>query len=186
MDNKKITKNFSLNEFKVSAVRPDLAEKITFTKVDERNIELLCIIFLQPLRDEFGYIKVLSGKRSHELNKAIGGSANSDHLKANAVDIVPLTNTINGENTISKMWKMIIRNKSCIGQAILYIDNHAKNQFIHISLPTKQHCGEMLLKVGDDPRFRPFLDCGYSSKFFCESIQMSDITRGHDLPDWEK
>tara|TARA_R100001198_G_C5094185_1_gene129496 strand:- start:245 stop:610 length:366 start_codon:yes stop_codon:yes gene_type:complete len=42
---------------------------------------------IQPMRDALGPIRVTSGYRSKELNRAIGGSNRSQHSKAQAVDI---------------------------------------------------------------------------------------------------
>jgi len=45
---------------------------------------------LQVIRDEFGYpIRVNSGYRSKDHNRAVGGAANSQHVKARAADLVP-------------------------------------------------------------------------------------------------
>ena len=41
---------------------------------------------LQPVRDQFGRVKVTSGYRSPELCHAIGSSVNSQHAKAEAAD----------------------------------------------------------------------------------------------------
>jgi len=41
---------------------------------------------LQPVRDQFGRVKVTSGFRSEDLCLAIGSSRNSQHAKAEAAD----------------------------------------------------------------------------------------------------
>jgi len=58
------------------------------------NIELLATFVLQPIRDHFGPIKVLSGYRCPELNKAIGGSPTSNHILGQAADIEPFDKDI--------------------------------------------------------------------------------------------
>jgi hypothetical protein len=50
------------------------------------NLQLLVDNVLQPVRDHFGPVVVTSGYRSPEVNKAIGGSASSDHCKGMAAD----------------------------------------------------------------------------------------------------
>ena len=48
----------------------------------------LCINVLEPIRAHFGKpIKIKSGYRCPALNKAVGGSANSQHLLGEAADI---------------------------------------------------------------------------------------------------
>ena len=42
---------------------------------------------LQPLRDKLGPIRINSGYRSEDLNKAIGGSGISQHCKGQAADL---------------------------------------------------------------------------------------------------
>lgn len=52
------------------------------------NVENLITEVLDPLREWYGKpITVNSGFRSPALNKAVGGSATSDHMKGRAADI---------------------------------------------------------------------------------------------------
>ena len=51
------------------------------------NLAYLCHTVLQPLRDRFGPIRINSGYRCPELNEAVGGVANSHHLRGEAADI---------------------------------------------------------------------------------------------------
>ena len=46
----------------------------------------LCNFILQPVRDEFGIIRINSGYRSPALNKAVGGSKTSQHCNGQAAD----------------------------------------------------------------------------------------------------
>lgn len=54
------------------------------------NVQYLAENVLQPLRDEFGPIKINSGYRSTMLNLMVGGSRTSFHSYGMAADIVPL------------------------------------------------------------------------------------------------
>jgi zinc D-Ala-D-Ala carboxypeptidase len=54
------------------------------------NIEKLAVNILQPVRNQFGMIKITSGFRTIELNKLIGGSPTSNHCRGEAADIEPL------------------------------------------------------------------------------------------------
>ena len=51
------------------------------------NLAYLCHMVLQPLRDRFGPIRITSGYRCPELNRAVGGVKNSQHLQGEAADI---------------------------------------------------------------------------------------------------
>ena len=58
------------------------------------NIQRLIVEVLDPLREAYGKpIRVTSGFRSPELNKAVGGSRTSDHMTGCAADIVGTPNT---------------------------------------------------------------------------------------------
>jgi hypothetical protein len=53
-----------------------------------RNMQRVAFKVFEPLRNHFGKpIKIESFFRSYELNKAIGGSPNSQHMKGEAIDI---------------------------------------------------------------------------------------------------
>lgn len=52
------------------------------------NFKLLAEKVFQPIRDHFGApIRISSGYRSAALNKAVGGSASSQHCTGEAIDI---------------------------------------------------------------------------------------------------
>ena len=51
------------------------------------NLAYLCHMVLQPLRDKFGPIRINSGYRCPELNDAVGGVKNSQHMRGEAADI---------------------------------------------------------------------------------------------------
>ena len=68
-------------------------EGISTAEVVE-NLRALCTEVLEPLRRRVGRVIVTSGYRCQELNKAVGGVWNSQHLKGEAADIfVPDTAT---------------------------------------------------------------------------------------------
>ena len=84
----KLSANFSLAEFTNSdtAKRRGINNNPTLEHC-EAAMELAENIF-QPIREHFGVpIFVSSGYRSAALNKAIGGSATSQHSKGEAIDI---------------------------------------------------------------------------------------------------
>ena len=56
----------------------------------KQNAIRLCEEVLEPLRAKFGALKITSGYRTRQLNKAVKGAANSKHLTGEAADIYPL------------------------------------------------------------------------------------------------
>lgn len=79
--NKRLTKNFTLDEFDSSdgAVMPsDVAKNV---KELAENLQVLRDYVKKP-------IKINSGYRSPAWNKAVGGVSDSQHLKGKASDIV--------------------------------------------------------------------------------------------------
>lgn len=86
----KLSDNFSLQEFTRSQVATRRGIDMTLDNpIYLANVKQLVLEILQPLRNELGsVITVTSGYRPFELNKAIRGSKNSDHLTASAADIV--------------------------------------------------------------------------------------------------
>ena len=56
--------------------------------------------FLEPIRRQFGAIKVNSGYRCPELNKAIGGAKQSAHMYGCAADIDPLAVGVTTEQIV--------------------------------------------------------------------------------------
>lgn len=81
----KISKNFSLEEFAVSASYPNLVEKVPLEFI--QNVVNLVSNVLQPLCDALkAKCIITSAYRPDALNKAVGGSLTSDHRYARAAD----------------------------------------------------------------------------------------------------
>lgn len=80
--------NFTLQEMLKSELGSRLNIPNEPTKEQIDNLTQLTQKVLQPVRDAFKRgVKVNSGFRSVELNKAVGGSPTSDHTKGMAADI---------------------------------------------------------------------------------------------------
>ena len=81
-----LSRNFSLQELTKSdtAIRKGIDNEPNADQIDK--LKALCENILQPVRDQFGRVKVTSGYRSPELCVAIGSSLSSQHSKAEAVD----------------------------------------------------------------------------------------------------
>ena len=83
----RISKNFTMSEFNVSASYPELAKGVPINI--RPSIVALVTHVLQPICDKTGWTcKINSGYRSIELNRAVGGELSSQHLKGEASDCV--------------------------------------------------------------------------------------------------
>lgn len=84
----KITEHFTLEEFNQPGTRSYPAHEYPLEWVDER-LRPLCEV-LEKVREKLGgkAIHIISGYRSPEFNKAIGGAPNSQHMQGRAADIV--------------------------------------------------------------------------------------------------
>jgi hypothetical protein len=123
----KLTEHFELEEMIRSAAHPDI--KNSPTQLQIVNLEDLCTVILEPIRKKFSLpITVLSGFRSPELNKAVGGAANSQHLAGEAADI-----NIYGVSNC-EVWQFIVDFLSfdqCIAEHLKEEDGSAG--WVHVS-----------------------------------------------------
>ncbi len=123
-----LSTNFSLDEL----TRSDEATRLCIDNTPSLRVidslQALVDNVLQPMRDRLGAVSVSSGYRSPALNKAIGGSATSDHCFGYAADI-----QINGlDNRELAGW---IKGGSSFTQLILefYEDGKPSSGWVHIS-----------------------------------------------------
>lgn len=131
----KITENFTMDEF----TRSETAEKLGIKNEPDNRARLaivnLCTKLLQPLRDAYGKpIRINSGYRSEELNKAVGGVATSQHLEGCAADI-----SIDGK--AGDLLEIIEENHLPFDQAILYRERN----FLHVSLKLEGEQREQII-----------------------------------------
>ena len=56
----------------------------------KQNAIKLCEEVLEPLRLKYGALRITSGYRTRQLNKAVKGAVNSKHLTGESADIYPL------------------------------------------------------------------------------------------------
>ena len=81
----KLSRNFTLAEM-VATSHGKLQDTPTLAVV--QNLQRLCMLVLQPLRDTLGApVYINSGYRSKRLNAKVGGVPNSRHLLGKAADI---------------------------------------------------------------------------------------------------
>ena len=118
----KLSKDFILQEF--IATKTGLNNQLTSEALV--NIEYLVKNLLQPLRNMYGKpIKINSGYRSAEVNKAVGGSKTSQHTKGEAVDIVAEDN---------KALFDLIKNKFDFDQLIWEYGTDKQPAWVHVSI----------------------------------------------------
>ena len=103
----------------------------------ESNLTALVNNVLDPLREIYGKpIKVNSGYRCPTLNKAIGGSATSDHVKGFAADIT--VGTKEGNERLFNIIKhnfhfsQLIDEKDFSWVHVSYNPNNLKNQILKL------------------------------------------------------
>lgn len=85
----KLSPSFDLEEFLRSEIATRLGRDIIPTEDQKDNLALLCILVLQPIRDQLRVpVVVLSGLRPPWLNMMAGGSKTSAHMDGRAADII--------------------------------------------------------------------------------------------------
>tara|TARA_B100001094_G_scaffold103732_1_gene99996 strand:+ start:1862 stop:2329 length:468 start_codon:yes stop_codon:yes gene_type:complete len=83
----RLSKNFVLSEITRSNTARRLGIKNEPTKKHMEGIQRIITNLIQPMRDALGPIRISSGYRNPELNRAIGGSSKSQHCKGEACDL---------------------------------------------------------------------------------------------------
>jgi len=83
----RLSKNFVLSEI----TRSNTARRLGISNEPEKKhmegLQRIITNLIQPMRDALGPIRISSGYRSKELNRAIGGSNKSQHCKGEALDL---------------------------------------------------------------------------------------------------
>ena len=112
------------------------------TEEHKRNLRLLVEKVLDPLRMVYGKpIYVNSGYRSPEVNKKVGGVANSMHLKGCAVDITTKSRTYNLMLYYLLMWMTmydemkvtkVINEKDGKWLHVEYVEGNTPNKFTEL------------------------------------------------------
>jgi hypothetical protein len=133
----KLSKNFSRAEIEHSNTAKRLGISNEMSEEHLENMQRLIDNLIQPMRDALGPIRISSGYRSKELNRAIGGSNNSQHSKAEALDL--------------QFWKEGKMNNKVIYDWVIdsgiefdQMINEFDFSWIHISLKSKENRKEIL------------------------------------------
>lgn len=130
-------KYFTLKELTRSATAEAKGIDNTPTPEVEKNLTLLVENVLDPLRKLSGKpITVNSGYRCPELNKAVGGSKTSDHVKGFAADITGGSKEENERlfNLIKYNFnfKQLINEKNFSWVHVSYDPSNLKNQILNL------------------------------------------------------
>lgn len=134
-----LSKNFTLDEFLISQTASRLGIDNTPPEDVVENLTALVENILQPLREELGPVVISSGYRSPELNRAVGGAVNSEHLTGCAADInIPTM----GNDELAEY----IRDNLDFNQVILEFYTLGKPQsgWVHVSYSTVHNKNECL------------------------------------------
>lgn len=124
----RISKNFTLDELTASATAKQM-HIINAPGVDEVcNLCALVHHVLQPLRTAMQEpIKIGSGYRCPQLNKAVGGVPNSQHIKGEAADLC-----IDGDKAKGRKWITWIMNH-CDFDQLIWEHNAKGTYWVHVS-----------------------------------------------------
>lgn len=130
-------KYFTIKELTKSSTAEAKGIDNTPTPEVERNLTALVENVLDPLRTIYGKpITVNSGYRCPELNKAVGGSATSDHVKGFAADITAGSKEENERlfNIIKHNFhfSQLIDEKNFSWVHVSYNPNNLKNQTLKL------------------------------------------------------
>ena len=129
-----LSKNFALSELTYSNAADSYNIENTPGRLELENLKKLCNDILQPIRDKFGKsIYVNSGYRNPKVNRLVGGSSSSQHIKGEAADI-----TVGSKEGNKKLFDMIVQmiedKEITVGQLI----DEKDYKWLHISLPYRK------------------------------------------------
>ena len=143
----KLSDNFTLAEMTKSATAKRLGIDNTPSPQQLENLVELCHKVLQPVRDAIGPIRISSGLRVPELNKAVGGSATSQHCAINgaAADI---------DIEDNKAVFDFIKNNLQFDQLIWEFGNDKQPDWVHVSYHYGHNRGQILKAIKKDGKTR--------------------------------
>ena len=127
--NTPVTMHFTIEELYASktAKAKDINNKPSVQQMI--NLVYLTAFVLEPLREAMNEpIKIGSGFRSKELNKAVGGVQNSQHMKGQAADLC-----IDGDRAKGRKWFEYIRDNLPFDQLIWEKNSKTGSEWVHVS-----------------------------------------------------
>jgi 4-hydroxy-3-methylbut-2-en-1-yl diphosphate synthase IspG/GcpE len=139
----KLSKNFTLPEIIHSNTAKRLGINNAPNKEHLKNMQVLVRDLIQPIRDALGPIRISSGYRNPELNRAIGGSSKSQHCKGEALD---LQYWRKGKMSNKEIYDWIVKSEIEFDQMI----NEFDYSWIHISLKSNGKNRKQILEAYKD------------------------------------
>ena len=146
----KLTTNLSLAEatYSATALRKGIANEPTVNHLI--TLKAVAEHIFQPCRNHFGKpLRVTSGYRSKELNKAIGGSNNSQHSKGEALDMQSTEGYTNRD--LFMFIKDHLEFDQLIGE---FPDDMGEFAWVHCSYKTEGNRGEVLIAYKENGKTR--------------------------------
>jgi len=131
----KLTENFELLEFEKSSSASALGIYNKANENTNKNLKNLCVEVLEPIRAELCLldskesIHVSSGYRCPELNKAVRGAINSNHMFGFASDIY--ARNTNAYALFQLIKNMVIENKIKVTE--LFYEKAGRSEWIHVA-----------------------------------------------------
>lgn len=124
-----ITMHFTIEEMYASDTAKRLGINNKPSVQQMVNLVYLCAYVLEPLRVAMNEpIKIGSGFRCQQLNKAVGGVYNSQHLKGQAADLC-----IDGDIEKGKRWFNYIKEHLPFDQLIWEHNPKTGSYWVHVS-----------------------------------------------------
>ncbi len=137
----KLSENFTLAEMVRSQTARRLNIDNTPTPEQIEFMRELCVNVLQPIRDEFGPVRITSGLRVPDLNRAIGGSSASQHCALNGAAA-----DIDFGDTNAPVFNWICQN-IIFDQLIWEFGDESNPDWIHVSYNYGKNRGQILRAV---------------------------------------
>lgn len=132
---------FTIGELTYSNTAKKLKIDNTPSEEIENHLKEL-IKFLDPLREAWGSaIRVTSGYRCSELNKALKGSKTSAHLRGYAADLVPKNNKMSKFKTFCKDYLKDKKFDQCL------LEKSGSTEWVHIGLYNNQNLQRKQIKI---------------------------------------
>ena len=132
-DREQLSKHYTLLEFTISSLCIDNGWENTPDDLHIYMMRQLCEHILEPMTRRFGKQKVLSGFRTKQLNAAMGGGEESQHLFGQAVDLY-----IRSSREGKKMFDFIVQELD-FDMLVYEVRNGGSRQFLHVSYNPQQN-----------------------------------------------
>ena len=139
----KLSKNFTLSEIIHSNTAKRLGINNAPNKEHLKNMQVLIRDLIQPIRDAIGPIRISSGYRNPQLNRAIGGSTKSQHCKGEALDLQYWSK---GKMSNKEIYDWVVKSGIEFDQMI----NEFDFAWIHISLKSNGKNRKQILEAYKD------------------------------------